>query len=301
MAMATKAGGKPELTGSCAPGAAQTMSDTLRAHWPEYLVEATLLGLFLVSAGVLGTLLEYPGSPLRRAIAEPLSRRALMGAGMGLTAIAIIYSPWGRRSGAHLNPAVTLTFWRLGKVDRWDALFYVVAQFSGGLLGVALVVRLLGAAFTEPPVHYVATTPGGQGVAAAVAAELVISCLLMTTVLVVSNSRYARFTGLCAGALVAASITFEAPLSGMSMNPARSVASALPAGSWNTLWVYLVAPPTGMLLAAALYARVKGRAAVRCAKLDHGGTARCIFRCGFRLVAPPPAGERGGEDARPAL
>ena len=59
-----------------------------------------------------------------------------MGAIMGLTAIGLIYSPWGQQSGAHLNPAVTLTFWRLGKVATWDALFYVLAQFAGGALGV---------------------------------------------------------------------------------------------------------------------------------------------------------------------
>ncbi|HET8797582.1 MAG TPA: aquaporin, partial [Thermoanaerobaculia bacterium] len=68
--------------------------------------------------------------------------------------------------------------------------------------------------------------------------------------------------------------TFEAPYSGMSMNPARSFASALLGGTWNSLWIYFVAPPAGMLAAAALY---RGRA--YCAKLDHSGTMRCIFRC----------------------
>ena len=87
-------------------------------------------------------------------------RRALMGLIMGLTAIAIIYSPWGQQSGAHINPAVTLTFWRLGKIATWDAVFYVAAQFMGGLLGVLVVLALLGAIFADPPVSYVATLPG---------------------------------------------------------------------------------------------------------------------------------------------
>ena len=77
-------------------------------------------------------------------------QRALMGLIMGLTAIAIIYSPWGQQSGAHLNPAVTLTFWRLGKVRTWDAVFYVLAQFAGGAAGVLLVLALLGAAVRRP-------------------------------------------------------------------------------------------------------------------------------------------------------
>src|SRR5262245_54432896 len=98
-------------------------------HWPEVLMEALGLGLFMVSAGVFGTVLESPASPVRAAIDDPLSRRAIMGSLMGLTAIGLIYSPWGRRSGAHINPAVTLTFLRLGRVKRTDALAYIAAQF----------------------------------------------------------------------------------------------------------------------------------------------------------------------------
>jgi aquaporin Z len=253
---------------------------SLREHWPEYLIEAALLGIFMVSAATLATLIgATAGAP-----SSPLARRALMGAGMGLTAIALIYSPWGRRSGGHMNPAVTLTFFRLGKVAGWDALFYVLAQAAGGVAGVLLAGAWLGAAFTAPPVRYILTAPGSGGPVVAFLAELGISCVLMGTVLAVSNSRRARWTGLCAGLLVALYITFEAPLSGMSMNPARSLASALPAGSWRGFWVYLAAPPLGMLLAAALYLAARGRAAVRCAKLNHGAGGPCIFRCGYRAA-----------------
>ena len=126
----------------------------------------------MISAGLFGTLLFHPGSPVARALPDPLLRRALMGAIMGLTAIGLIYSPWGQQSGAHLNPAVTLTFWRLGKVATWDALFYVLAQFVGGALGVLLVLALLGAAFADPPVHYVATAPGPMAWPLALLAEI---------------------------------------------------------------------------------------------------------------------------------
>src|SRR5580765_5490696 len=108
-------------------------------HWPEALMEGLGLGLFMVSAGAFGTLFEYPGSPVRQMIPDAFVRRVLMGAAMGATAIALIYSPWGRRSGAHINPATTLTFLRLGRVRGRDALAYLVAQIAGGLLGVVAV------------------------------------------------------------------------------------------------------------------------------------------------------------------
>jgi aquaporin Z len=206
--------------------------------------------------------------------------RVVMGVAMGFTAVAIIYSPFGKRSGAHINPAVTLTFWRLGRIAPADALGYVAAQFIGGILGVVLVAALLGAPFRDPAVNYVVTLPGAAGPLAAFAAEAAISFLLMTVILHATNTRgYERYTGLFAGLLVAVYITVESPVSGMSMNPARTLGSALPAGLFDFLWIYFVAPPLGMLGAAELYLRTRGRP--RCAKLHHDNPHRCIFRCEY--------------------
>lgn len=265
-----------------------TLARTLRAHWPEVMIEAGGLGLFMISAGVFATLLYSPLSPLAGRLPGGMPRDALMGLAMGATAIGLIYSPWGQRSGAHFNPSVTLTFLRLGKVEPADALLYVGAQIVGGTLGVLLVRALFGEAFSAPPVRFVATVPGASGVGVAFAAEVAISALLMTVVLWISNSRYARITGLAAGTLVAFYITFEAPLSGMSMNPARSLASALPSGIWNGFWIYLIAPPLGMLLAAEGYRSIRGLTRVYCAKLHHADDHRCIFRC--RYCESPAAG-----------
>jgi aquaporin Z len=236
----------------------------------------------MVSACLFDVLLEHPASPLRQAIADPLMRRMLMGMAMGLTAIAIIYSPWGMQSGAHLNPAVTLSFFRLGKVGAWDGLFYILAQFAGGLAGIVLASGVFGPWVSHPSVNYVATVPGMDGPSVAFLAEFVISFGLMTVVLIASNTeKVARFTGLFAGGLVAIYIIVEAPLSGMSMNPARTLASAAPAHAWGPLWIYFTAPPIGMLLAAEAYCRVIGAASVRCAKLHHDSDKRCIFHCGY--------------------
>jgi len=232
-------------------------------------------------ACTFGALLGHPRSPVVLSVPDPLIRRALMGLAMGLTAITLIYSPWGRRSGAHFNPATTFTFWRLGKIETRDALGYLMAQVIGGVAGVLLTAHLLGAVLAHPDVRYVATRPGGAGVAVAFAAEVTIAFVLMSVVLRLSNdASLAPFTGLAAGALVALYITIEAPLSGMSLNPARSLASAVPAGAWDAFWIYLVAPPLGMIAAAEVYVRRYGAHAVYCAKLHHGA-GPCIFRCGW--------------------
>jgi len=269
-------------------GTARLVTAPVRAlawHWPEYLMEAAGLGLFMVSACVFVLLLEHPASSLRHALDDAWVRRALIGLAMGVTAIALIYSPLGKRSGAHLNPSVTLTFLRLGKIEPWDALFYIAAQFVGGALGVLLVANVAGMMLIgDAAVNYAVTLPGAPGRWVAFCAELAISFGLMLVVLTVSNRRALnRYTGLFAGTLVALYITFEAPLSGMSMNPARTLASALPAHVWGDVWIYFVAPPLGMLLAAEVYLLWRGAGSILCCKLHHENDSRCIFRCRYGM------------------
>src|SRR4051794_35184032 len=182
-------------------------------HWTEYAIEAAALGTFMVSAAVFATALYHPSSRLAGGISSEWVRRGLMGLAMGVTAVAIIYSPWGQRSGAHMNPAVTLTFFRLGKIAPLDVAGYVIAQFVGGVAGVALCVLVLGGLIADPSVNYVITTPGPLGDIVAFTAEAAMAFALMLAILTMSNRpQVARFTGLCAGCLVWAYITFEAPL-----------------------------------------------------------------------------------------
>src|SRR5438132_10677060 len=196
---------------------------SLRVHWPEYLMEAGLLGAFMVSACIFGALYEFPHSPVRQAITSQFFRRMLMGTSMGLTAIAIIYSPWGKQSGAHINPCVTFTFFRLEKVKLCDAIFYIAAQFTGAVLGVLFVVQFLSKEISDPAVRYVVTVPGPHGPWVALLAEFIIAFGLMSTVLYFSNHhRLYRYTGLFAGLLVATYITLEAPFSGIRMNPSST-------------------------------------------------------------------------------
>jgi aquaporin Z len=245
--------------------------EALRAHWPEYLMEAAALGMFMVSACVFGVVLEHIAAP---------ANRVLAGIAMGLTAVAIISSPWGQRSGAQMNPAVTLTFLSLGKIAPWDALFYVIAQFAGGAAGVLLSACVLGPALAR--VQFVATVPGAAGPWVAFAAEFAISFLLISVVLRVSNCRrFTRFTPWVAGFLVATFINVESPLSGMSMNPARTVGSAFSSGIWTAVWVYFLAPTLAMVSAGQLYRHWRGAHRVFCAKYHHHNDKPCIFRCNY--------------------
>lgn len=269
-------------------GSLLTAAHAVTEHWPEYLMEAASLGLFMVSACSFTILLQHPGSAVRQALPNEFLRRMLTGIAMGVTAISLIYSPWGRQSGAHLNPSLTLTFFRLGKIEPWDAAFYVIAQFVGGVSGVLLSALIWGEAIAQRNVRYAATIPNGNRTAVAFVAEFAISFLMMTMVLNISNSpRVARFTGVIAGALVATYITIESPLSGMSMSPARTFASAFPGRMWNSLWIYFTAPPLGMLLASEVYLRLRGKHAVYCAKLYHDRHTRCIFRCNYKNLNQP--------------
>jgi len=256
----------------------------LRRHWPEYLMEAWGLGTFMVSACVFTALLEHPASPMRSLLPDAFVRRALIGVAMGVTAIGIVYSPWGQQSGAHINPSMTLAFLRLGRIAPTDAAFYVAAQFAGAAMGVLVSRVVLGGRIADPSVGFAVTVPGAAGVATAFGAEIAISFGMMLLVLASTGSRLAPWTGVFCGIAVALYITFEAPLSGMSMNPARTFGSAVFADVWTAFWVYLVAPPAGMLLATEVHRRRSHAAPGACAKLHHANDRRCIH-CAGRLTA----------------
>ena len=121
----------------------QNMVKAFQKHWPEYLMEAAELGMFMVSACMFASPLEHPASPVAEALPYPTVQRFLIGIAMGLTVVAIIDSPWGRQSCGHLNPSVTLTFIGLGKVEPWDALFYIAAPFLGGIARGAVATAFL--------------------------------------------------------------------------------------------------------------------------------------------------------------
>jgi aquaporin Z len=250
---------------------------TFRAHWREFLIEAWGMAVLLLVSGLITGLIE----PRFRSAWPPIARRLVEGVAIAGTVLGLVYSPWGRRSGAHFNPAVTMTFLWLRKVKLLDAIFYTIFQFVGAVAGIWIAGVILGAALRSPPVMWIVTQPGSYGFLVAFVAEFCIAFMLMSTILWVGGKpRLMNFTGVFAGAFVFLCICFEAPFSGFSMNPARTFASALVSGSWIGLWIYLVAPPAGMLAAAVLARSFESVPMMACAKLVHDRSLPCIH-CGY--------------------
>ena len=241
-------------------------------------MEAGEAGLYTFFACAFTTLLQHPASPVRQFISSNLARRTLYGLAMGSTLTAIVSTPWAKQSGGHLNPAITFTFYRLGKVKLPDALFYAVAQFFGATGGVTVATCVLLGAPENSAVRYAVTVPGVYGTAGAFIGEWTISLVFMITILFVTNSKkVARHSAYFVGALNTIFIWFETPLSGASMNPARTFGSAFSAGYWHATWIYFIATTLGMLCAAEVFLRVRG-VIPYCAKLHHANNKRCIFQ-----------------------
>lgn len=242
-------------------------------------MEAAESGCYLFAACALATLFRHPASPVAHSLPNELVRRILMGLAMGAAIMAIVVSPWGKQSGAHFNPAVTVTFYRLGKIAWWDTLCYCAAQLLGAVGGVALASTLLLGAPGHKAVQYAATFPGRHGSSIAFMAELAISFLLMGAIVFSSNHpELSEYTHHVAACLVATYIAFESPLSGTSANPARTFGPAVVSGCWHAIWLYFIGPLLGMLAAAEVFLLARKGHVPYCAKLHHHNSKRCIFR-----------------------
>jgi aquaporin Z len=185
-------------------------------------------------------------------------RLVLIGISFGLLAAGVALSPLGRRSGAHLNPAVTLGFLLRGHTPARDAFGYAMAQVAGAVVAAAAFAAVWPGWAASVSFARTAPQPGLPGWAAATIEAGLTCALLLTVFLMVSSARTARWTPAAVTGVLAALIWAGASHTGASMNPARTVGPDLVSGLWPAVWVYLVGPPAGAAAAVALF-RLVGR------------------------------------------
>ena len=210
-------------------------------------------------AALATVIINHPDLFVRQHLQNELLRRFLIGVLMGLTALYILNSPFGKKSGAHINPSVTIVQYRLGNINKLNAVFYIIFQFIGGTAGMYLIYILMPHYIQHPDVNYIVTEPGKAGVAAAFIFEFIISFILIVIVLYSNiKKNLSKYTATFVAILIAIFIAFEAPYSGMSMNPARTFSSAIVSGEWNNFWLYCVSPISGMIFGDFFITKVLG-------------------------------------------
>jgi MIP family channel proteins len=200
--------------------------------------------LVFAGCGAIVTEAEHPGSLGTVGIALVF----------GLVVMAMVYAT-GHLSGAHLNPAVTLAFVASRHFPRSDALAYIAAQVLGALCAAAL----LAAIWPSQPADLGATAPS-VGAGSAIAYEIVLTAFLMFVIVAVATDTRAVGAGaaIAIGGTVGLDALFGGPVTGASMNPARSLGPALVSGRLSYLWIYLLGPLVGAVLGALAYQLVRG-------------------------------------------
>jgi len=176
----------------------------------------------------------------------------------GLVVMAMIYAT-GHLSGAHINPAVTLAFTLTRHFPAREAAAYVAAQCAGAIAGALALL----AVWPDQPAQLGATVPAaGIGAGSALVYELLLTAILMFTIIAVATDTRAvgAAAAIAIGGAVGLDALFGGPVTGASMNPARSLGPAIAAWEWRDFWVYVVGPVAGAMLAAFAYQTIRGPA-----------------------------------------
>jgi aquaporin Z len=240
--------------------------------WACELVGTALLLLGGLSAVVLDF---ATGSPVARAVPSHSLRLLITGTLFGSCGALVTVSPIGRRSGAHLNPAVTLAFWCDRHIRLRDLVGYVASQTVGAVAGALAVWSLWG--LRARSVSDGLTRPGrGIGPFGATGLEALMTSLLILTIFAfVSSARTVRWTPVAVVAVIAVLVWQGAPYTGTSLNPARSLGPAVASGIFADYWVYVAGPLLGSLLAVGIWTFIPLRTLT--AKLYHDERYRSIF------------------------
>jgi aquaporin Z len=251
-----------------------------RLHWPEYGSELLGTTFFVFIALSAVTFNFGSGSPLAVVLPNSSARRLITGLILAGSGPLVAISPLGKLGGAHINPAVSLAFWLQGKMHQHDLVGYIASQFLGATLGAGLAVLTWRERATS--VHNGVTAPGvGYPIWGVFLVEMGFSCLLVLAIfLFVSSRRLMHWTPLMTWILVALIYWQAAPISGSSLNPARSFGPALVSWFWRDQWLYYLASPIGAILAVIIFRSLSmvGINDVLTAKIFHAPRYRCIFK-----------------------
>ena len=241
----------------------------MKIPWTLYAAEFFGTAI-LIGVGVSFVILDFGhGSPVPDLIPDPGLRRAITGFLFGCTGAAIAISPLGKESGAHINPVVTLAFWARGKIGAGHAVGYILAQLAGGVVG-ALPLLFWGE--IGGSISYGATFPGSgfSDWQAALGEAVTTFALIILLFLFLGHKKIRPFTPLLFPVLYTFMVWAEAPLSGTSTNPARSLGPQVVAENWRAWWVYWIGPIAGALFAVAVHRfSLLNRFEIEVAKLYH--------------------------------
>ncbi len=248
-------------------------------HWSEYGAEflGTAFNLFV---GFSAIVFDFgKGLPMESFIPNGSMRLLITGLIFAGSGSLFTISPLGKLSGAHLNPCVSLAFWAQGKMHKHDIIGYIVAQFIGGITAATAVVVVWGSYAAS--VSNAMTLPGnGYPLWYVFLAEVTMTFLLVLSIFIfLSSHRLMRWTPLMTWFLIATMVWLEAPISGTSLSPARSIGPALVSWYWKDQWLYCIAPIIGAMLAVVAFRLIAmGERELLTAKLFHVPNFRCIFK-----------------------
>jgi aquaporin Z len=248
--------------------------------WKVFAAELIGTALLLLVGLSLVILMLGDGSGVKELVPSEGARRLVTGFLFGTTGALIALSPIGDRSGAHLNPVVTLAFQLMGKLDLRTTVGYIIAQLSGAILGT-LPLLLWGT--VGKSVAFGATLPGsGYAIETVLIGEAITTFVMVTLLCVFLGFHRVRpFTPAMFPFLYAVMVPLEAPISGTSTNPARSLGPALVSGHWEGWWIYWVGPLIGSIAACLACSLLAKRITV--AKLYHFDSDRDML---FRRKSP---------------
>jgi glycerol uptake facilitator-like aquaporin len=209
------------------------------------LTSVMLFGVTTIVRWVIGP------SPISRTIPQIQAELLIVGAGVGILIAGLILSPAGRITGGHMNPAISLAMWRFGVFPGVGVVPYVVAQLLGSVLGVLVARVVWGPVVAEAPVAYAVLQPGPgwSSVTLFVGEALSMGTIVLLVGVCLAVPRLAAFVPWIVGGAIGLAIAVLGTSTGGSVNPARQFGPATLSGQTNFLWVYLLAPMAGALLA----------------------------------------------------